>query len=506
MLLSYLAKYDCLLPSQISTTTIHRNLSPVILTMAGKKRAAKPGTKRTAAGSVAAAAAADDKKYHILKLIPIRHAESIALLHAKGIKCDETCDEPHKDDKIKRDPIILKLPLNCRRIADDFIDDYYSDDENTNAGKQSKKPDIFRYHYPNSESYNYDYAVVRKFGRPEICITNNEISRDLCYIGLTNNGEAWIEMRQKPAAHRVHVDGKLIEEPKGIQQFSLENRSVLSFFRQTGIGYRFAYRVEIQSSVLANRKRALCRIDEVIAKYNMCCICRDPFEVNSDSDPTSVTRLPIRGTTCGHHLCESCLDQNFLQLCKGKQTFRYMKCPLCNTKSFDIQNKVKDRLFVALLEARALKSNPDGEDSQSTEKHATDGTQEIPSEVAMLKKEIEELRKKNEEIDREKTLLRKRNEELMKRIEELESKPEAASRDMEETDDSDFEVVEVDILPEAAPRNQEHESVSNSTPDTSANQDSPPTQPSEWKCTNCTLLNPMKRKTCEACGGRREGL
>ena len=86
-----------------------------------KKKKSKIGSG-TQIGSVAAAAppAAYDSKYHILKLIPITQDECIALLHKKGIACDEVGDEPHKDDKLKRDPITLKLPMNYTHIADDF--------------------------------------------------------------------------------------------------------------------------------------------------------------------------------------------------------------------------------------------------------------------------------------------------------------------------------------------------------------------------------------------------
>src|SRR6056300_1018103 len=82
--------------------------------LAEKKQKKKKKKKKSKIGSVAAAAppAAYDSKYHILKLIPITQDECIALLHKKGIACDEVGDEPHKDDKLKRDPITLKLPLN----------------------------------------------------------------------------------------------------------------------------------------------------------------------------------------------------------------------------------------------------------------------------------------------------------------------------------------------------------------------------------------------------------
>ncbi len=479
-----------------------------------EKKQKKKKKKKSKIGSVAAAAppAAYDSKYHILKLIPITQDECIALLHKKGIACDEVDDEPHKDDKLKRDPITLKLPLNYTHIADDFIDDYYSDDdENTNTGKQRVKPDTVRYHYPDNESYPYDCAVVMKLGRAVICSTKApslDISRQLCYIGLTNHGEAFIDRCYKPYAHRVspcsvYVDGKIIDEPNGIQNFSVDNGSVLSFSRQAG----FAYRVEIESSVLANRKRALGRIDDVIANYNFCCICQDPFDEDS-TDPTRVRArepLPIRGNLCKHHICETCLDGYFISKCEGKSTVRYMKCPMCNKKSFDIQNKVKDRLFCDLLKARALKS---GEVSQNTEMpSATDGVQQISSEAdaAMLKKKNEELTKKNEETEREKILLKKsyeelekQNAELRKRIEELESKPKAVGRDLEETDDSEFEendVVEVDALPESASvqREQERDSGSDRNPDT----------PDKWMCTRCTFSNRMRSKRCQVCGTRK---
>lgn len=485
-------------------------------TLAEKKQKKK---KKSKIGSVATAAppAAHDSKYHILKLIPITQDECIALLHKKGIACDEVDDEPHKDDKLKRDPITLKLPLNYTHIADDFIDDYYSDDdvENTNTGsKQRVRPDTVRYHYPDNEGYPYDCAVVMKLGRAVICSTRApsiDISRQLCYIGLTNHGEAFIDMCYKPYAHHVppcsvYVDGKIIDVPNGIQKFSVDNGNVLSFSRQAG----FAYRVEIESSVLTNRMRALGRIDDVIANYNFCCICQDPFDKDS-SDPTRVRArepLPIIGNLCGHHVCKPCLDGYFISECEGKRAVRYMKCPICNNgKSFDTKNEVKDRLFCDLLKARALKSG-EGEVSQNTEMpSATDGVQQISSEAeaAMLKKKNEELTKKNEATEREKILLKKsyeelekQNAELRKRIEELKSKPKAVGRDAEETDDSEFEendAVEVDVLPASASvqREQEHDSGSHRNPET----------PDKWRCTRCTLLNRMKSKRCQVCGTRK---
>jgi regulator of replication initiation timing len=348
-----------------------------------------------------------------------------------------------------------------------------------------------------------------------------KISRKLCYIGLRNDGEAWISMCQKPSDHLVHVDGKIIEEPKGVK-LSLHNGTVLSLFGQTG----FAYLVEIQSSVLANKKHVLTRIDDVCTTYNMCCVCRDPYEVDSDS--TSEARLPIKGT-CGHDMCEECLDSNFASLLSGKQKLRYIKCPLCNEKkAFDIQNKVKDRILCDLLKARAPKAT-DGGNSQVIEKPPGNGSQQQFSEVAMLRKKIEELSKKNEEIENENTRLRKRVEELeklapenaqlKKRIEELESNPKEADQKMAESDDSDFqddEAVEVVVLPGSA---KEHDSESSSTrletslrrnatpptPDTSEEQEQVDSSApaNKWACTSCTFLNMMRRKKCEVCKRRK---
>ncbi|MCP4747742.1 MAG: hypothetical protein GY874_16630, partial [Desulfobacteraceae bacterium] len=141
--------------------------------MAGKKRAAKAsisGSTTKAATKRAATAAAKkclqsekqnkksaarddgDKKYHILKLSPIKQDECIALLNAKGVDCGDACDKPH----FIGNAFTLKLPLDCQDIADDFVDDYNSDNESTNIGKQSKKPDFVRYHCsPDDENYSY---------------------------------------------------------------------------------------------------------------------------------------------------------------------------------------------------------------------------------------------------------------------------------------------------------------------------------------------------------------
>jgi len=153
--------------------------------------------------------------------------------------------------------------------------------------------------------------------------------------------------------------------------------------------------------------------DDVLEKYNMCCVCLDPYEV--DPDLPSERRLPIKGA-CGHDLCEPCLDAYFAQSLSGKHNIRYIKCPLCKKKAFDIQNKVTDHLLCDLLKARALKT--------ISSRPGTDDTDQISSEVAML-------RKKNEEAEKEMTRLMKRNEELEKvasenaqlrrRIEELEA-------------------------------------------------------------------------------------
>eukprot|EP00984_Skeletonema_dohrnii_P038495 scaffold41770_cov155-Skeletonema_dohrnii-CCMP3373.AAC.1 len=294
--------------------------------MAGKKRAAQPSSSaKKAATKRAATAAAKEylqgdkqnnknksgssaaEKYHILKLIPIKQEECIALLKEKNVDCGGP--QIDSDDKIKRSPFTLKLPLNCKDIADDFVDDYDSGDESTNTGKRSKKPDYIRYWSPDDENENY--SVVMKMGRNQMNPPDGKLSRKLSYVGLSNDGEAWISMCQKPSDHLVHVDGKIIEEPKG-GKLSLHNGTVLSLFGQTG----FAYRVEIQSSVLANKEHVLSRIDDVVTKYNMCCVCQDPYEVGLDS--TSEARLPIKGT-CGHHMCEECLDRYFASSLSGKR-------------------------------------------------------------------------------------------------------------------------------------------------------------------------------------------
>lgn len=176
----------------------------------------------------------------------------------------------------------------------------------------------------------------------------------------------------------------------------------------------------------SNKKAAdeLCRIDDVIEKYSMCCICLDPYVVDADSP--SERRLPIKGA-CSHDVCETCLDSYFAhaQSLSGRKILRYIKCPLCNEKkAFDIQNKVTDRLLRDLLKARAPKTGSSEEDSRVNESSGTDGPHQLSSEVAML-------RKKNEEAEKEMTRLMKRNEELEKvasenaqlkrRIEELEA-------------------------------------------------------------------------------------
>mmetsp|Transcript_4746 Transcript_4746/g.7376 ORF Transcript_4746/g.7376 Transcript_4746/m.7376 type:complete len:462 (+) Transcript_4746:156-1541(+) len=176
----------------------------------------------------------------------------------------------------------------------------------------------------------------------------------------------------------------------------------------------------------SNKKAAdeLCRTDDVIEKYSMCCICLDPYVVDADSP--SERRLPIKGA-CSHDVCETCLDSYFAhaQSLSGRKILRYIKCPLCNEKkAFDIQNKVTDRLLRDLLKASAPKTGSSEEDSRVNESSGTDDTHQLSSEVAML-------RKKNEEAEKEMTQLMKRNEELEKvasenaqlrrRIEELEA-------------------------------------------------------------------------------------
>eukprot|EP00985_Skeletonema_marinoi_P013767 scaffold6868_cov120-Skeletonema_marinoi.AAC.12 len=480
--------------------------------MAGKKRAAEPSSASAKKAATKRAATAAAKEY--FQLIPIKQEECIDLLKEKGVTCN-ACNDPQINDKIKRSPFTLKLPLNCKDIAD-FVDDYDSGDESTNTGKRSKKPDYIRYWSPDDENENY--SVVMKLGRFQMNPREGKISRKLCYVGLRNDGEAWISMCQKPSDHLVHVDGKIIEEPKGEQVLSLHNGTVLSLFGQTG----FAYRVEIQSSVLANKKQVLSRIDDVLTNYNMCCVCRDPYKV--DSDATSEARLPIKGT-CGHDLCETCLDSNFASLLSGKQKLRYINCPECRKKSFDIQNKVKDRLLCDLLKARASKANSDGGNCQIIEKPSTtDG---------MLGKETEksELIKRNEELTKlalENARLRKRNEELEKfasenaqlknRIEVLESNPNEADQKMAESDDSDFQDDKV-VEPGSASA-QDHDSESSSarletsllhnatppTPDTSEEQVDSSAPANKWACTSCTFLNMMRRKKCEVCGQRKLSL
>ena len=486
--------------------------------MAGKKGAAatkktaatkRAATKKAATAAAAAAkkpkigsvaAAADNKKYHVLNLIPIKEAEYIALLREKGVDC-KARDEPHEDE-IKRNPITLKLPLNYTHIAEDFIDDYHSDDE-----KKSKKPDTVRYHFPDENDF-YEYSVVMKLGRSHIFnqysvqkLSKEKkeksviiLSQKLCYIGLTNNGDAWIEMCQKPSNHLVQIDGKTIVDPKGMQNFSLHNGSVVTFFHQK---MGLAYRVEIKSSVLAKREHALSRIDSVITKHSECAVCKEPY------DPDDEARQPIRGF-CGHHICDGCVDGYYISQLEGKsKKLRFLKCPMCNgEKSFDVQNKVKDRILCDLIKERALKST-DGATNQVAEKPSTDSWKQTSSEVAMLRKEIdrqkdeiEDLRKRNEELEK----LALENAQLRKRIEELESKPkaEAAGSETEDTDDSDFQYDEdngVDDVP-----------VSHNTPDASEEQVSPPTPPNnKWACTRCTLWNSMRRKKCEMCKSKRQG-
>jgi len=169
-------------------------------------------------------------------------------------------------------------------------------------------------------------------------------------------------------------------------------------------------------------KDELCRIDDVLGKYNMCCVCLDPYVVDADSP--SERRLPIKGA-CGHDLCETCLDAYFAQSLSGRKILRYIKCPLCNEKkAFDIQNKVTDHLLCDLLKARAPKTGSSEEDSRVNESSGTDGPLQLSLGVAML-------RKKHEETEKEMTRLMKRSEELEKvasenaqlkrRIEELEA-------------------------------------------------------------------------------------
>ncbi|KAK1738640.1 hypothetical protein QTG54_010670 [Skeletonema marinoi] len=491
--------------------------------MAGKKRAAEPSStsakKAATKGAATAAAkeylqgdkhknkkkigsnsaAADDnKKYHILKLIPIKQEECIALLKKKNVDCGGP--QIDSDDKIKRSPFKLMLPLNCKDI--DFVYDYDSGDESTNTGKRSKKPDYIRYWSPDDDNENY--SVVMKLGRFQMNPHNSKLSRKLCYVGLRNDGEAWISMCQKPSDHLVHVDGKIIEEPKGVQVLSLHNGTVLSLFGQTG----FAYRVEIQSSVLANKKHVLSRIDDVLTKYNMCCVCRDPYEVGLDS--TSEARLPIKGT-CGHAMCEECLDRYFASSLSGKRKLRYINCPECREKSFDVQNKVNDRLLCDLLKARAPKANSEGGNSQVIDKLGTNRSQQQSSEVAMLRKKIEELSKKIEELSKRNEELEKlasENAHLKKRIEEFESNPKEADQKMAESDDSDFrddEEVDVESLPEQSEHAHGLEMGNKSkVPDTSEEQVDSSAPANKWACTSCTFLNMMRRKKCEVCGQRRK--
>ncbi len=506
----------------------------VALTMAGKKRAAKAAsastkkaaTKRAATAAAKkksedekqkkkttiVAAACDDgnEKYHILRLIPIEQDECFTLLNAKGVDCSAiACDDRQK----LGEAITLKLPLNCQDIEEDIFDYYSSDNE---CKKQSKKPDITRYYRHNNGSY----YVRTELGRSEIMIRAQshsfvQLSRELCYVGLTNNGEAWISMRQDPGAHLVHIDGKIIDDPQGVKRFVIHNGTVLSFFN-----LNFAYRVEIESSVLANKKNAHSKMDEVFTEYNKCCVCLEPYDVDQDpadgaqNGADSGPRLPIKGT-CGHTVCEGCLDTLHVHQSSGSVTRRYVNCPKCRNKTFDVRDKVKDYLLCDLIEARQ-KFDSDGENNQAVAKQpATDGSKQVPSEVAMLRKEFEtekaQLRKKICEIEKEKTRLKKRNEELeklalenAKRIEELESKPKAsvARKEMEDTDYSDtedVETVEVDVLSESAPMQQGHDSETNSTHETFK------VQAKVWACTECTFWNTnMRRKTCEMCRKKRK--
>jgi len=430
--------------------------------MAGKKRTAQPSSGTSAkkaaakrAGTAAAkeylqddeqrkkkttpgaAAADEDKKYHILKLIPIEKEECISLLKEKGVDYNEAKDSYQVHGKAKHSPFELKLPVIRDDIADDFVDDdYESPDEDSGKPRKKKTPSLIRYY--NHKGNNY--SIVITLGRQQF-VLNTEftaLSRTLCRVGLTNNAEAWISMCRTPTEHVLHVDGKISAEPRGIRKFSLHNGSVLSLYGQTG----FAYRIEIQSSVLVNEKKVLSRIDDVFKNYNKCCICLDPYEVDPDS--TSKKRLPIKGV-CDHDFCEACLDQHFANELSGKHNLRYIKCPQCRKeKAFDVQNKVKDHLLSDLLKARAQKSNS----SQVNESPDRDGSQRIYSEIAMLRKKNEEtekemkaLRKRNEELEKlasENSQLRKRIEELeafavenahlRQRLEELESNPKEAGQ------------------------------------------------------------------------------
>lgn len=465
--------------------------------MAGKKRAAqtsrtsakkraaakkylqgdKQQRKKTTKGSCAAAAV-DDKKYHILKLIPIKKEECIDLLREKGIDYDEATDSYQVGCKAKHSPFELKLPVNRDDVADDFVyDDHDSSDED--CGKQLKKktPSLIRYYHHN----DYSYSIVITLGRQQFVLNGefNGLSRELCHVGLTNNAEAWISMCRAPTKHLLHVDGKINEEPVGIRKFSLHNGSVLSLYGQTG----FAYRVEIQSSVLVNEKNALSRIDDVLKSYNKCCVCLDRYEVDPNSP--SKKRLPIKGV-CDHDFCEACLDQYFAQSLSGKQNLRYIRCPMCNReKAFDVQSKVKDHLLIDLLKANRRKSNS----RQVNESPGTAGSQQVYPEVAMLRKENEKektrLRKTNEELEKlasEKSQLAVENARLRKRIEELESNLKEAGHH----------------------RSNQRDEVSFVRESESVQQEEQQGQADKWACVRCTLLNEMRRKTCNVCGCKRK--
>jgi hypothetical protein len=95
---------------------------------------------------------------------------------------------------------------------------------------------------------------------------------------------------------------------------------------------------------------------EALGNYTNCCVCLEPYEVDSNS--LGSQRLPIKSATCAHSLCEGCLDGYHASLMNGRSTLRYVRCPQCNDKTkkaFDIQNKVVDLFLREYIQCRKRK-------------------------------------------------------------------------------------------------------------------------------------------------------
>ena len=463
-----------------------------------KSRAAKENSnvvkKRTPSSSYSFDNAGD-RKHHVLNLIPIDEdgQECVDLLGNDGVSFEGKDDyEPNKRKKIT-----LKLPTNVEDILDDFIDvDAINDDDGSQGRSNTQKRHAatfsVKYYRHNDDKYFAETTIgrVNLNGR-------TEISRELANVSITNDAEAWILVL--PDDHRVHIDGERVDT-KG--RLPLRNGAVVSFYGQT-----YAYRVDIQSSVLVVKKNVLSRIDDVLQDFKFCYICTELYD---DSD-----HQPIIGS-CGHVLCQTCLGKRHAELLNSKPRIRYLNCDICREeRTFDTQNPVKHRLLSQILQARAPESKFEEEEDKASKMGHTQVASKLSSSEAgvatrhgkseEIDSDKEQLRKSNEALASENAQLRKRNQDLRKRNQELEAAANARPRIAIGKKRSNQEIIE--IRDDDEPENATTESESNTFEQHERVDDSSNTYDivkSKWACNFCTFQNEYRRQDCEICNTRKE--